>query len=103
MGVRSKLPYEFCEVECVVFHVKLTGADRNIAGIMPIRDIDFTIGQQAAHRRAQKRGVMSTHGSHQEDFAVPWCAARYREMDQVAKRLGQYGFNFNQMIFAIFG
>ncbi len=103
MGVRTQLFYELCQIEGVVFHIELTGADRNIAGIVPISDIDFTIGQQAAHGGAQERGVMSAHGSNQKHLAVPWGAARYGEMDQVAKRLGHYGFDFDQMIFAILG
>jgi|TARA_B100000768_G_scaffold181955_1_gene207727 hypothetical protein len=46
---------------------------------------------------------MPGHRRDQQDLAVTDFAAWNGEVNQIANRFGQNGFNFNQMIFAILG
>ena len=50
MNVGAEMAHEIDEVECVILDVELAGADRNVARILPVGDIDIAIRQQAFDR-----------------------------------------------------
>ena len=46
MGVGAQLPHEIDEVERVVLDVEFPCGNRDVAGVVPVRHIDFTVHQQ---------------------------------------------------------
>ncbi len=83
--VRPQLLHEIDKVEGVVLDIELAFADGNVAGIVPVGDVDFAVGQQGHDRRAQERRVMTGHRRHQQHLAGLLLAALDLEVDQVAE------------------
>jgi hypothetical protein len=88
VGVGAHLAQEIDEVEGVVLDIELARADGDVAGVVPVGDVDVTIGQQAEHRGPQERGVVAGHGRDQKDLAARRRAALDVEADQVAEGAG---------------
>ena len=86
MGVWPHVAHELHQIESVILDIELARADRNVAGIVPIGDIDITIGQQTDDGRAQKRGVMARHWGNQQHLAGHSRAPGNSEVHQIAKR-----------------
>ena len=102
MGVRPQMFHEIDKVEGVILDIEFTFGHGDVARVMPIGDIHLAVDQQRFHGRPQQRGIVARHRCHQQDFARLGFAARYVEMDQVAKGLFDHGFNVDQMVLAIF-
>ncbi len=94
--------HEIDKIEGVVLDIELALRHRNIAGVVPVGDIDLAIGQQRIDRRAQERGVVARHRRHQQHPARFGLAALCLEMDQVAERALDHLLDADGVIAAIF-
>ena len=103
MGIGAEVAHEFDEVEGIVLDVELAGADRNVAGVVPVGDIDIAIGQEADHGFAQKGRVVARHRGHKHNAALAGLAARHAEMDEIAKGFADRRLDADGVILAVFG
>ena len=69
----------------IVVQIEWTVAQRHIAGIAPIGDVNIVVGQQRRHRAAQQGGEMTAHGRRQQNPRIVGARNRTAEMPQLAK------------------
>ena len=102
MGVRAEFFHEVDQIKRVILDIKLAFADRNVAGVVPIGDIDFAVRQQGFHGRAQQCCVVARHRRYQKHLTFATFAPCDREVDEIAERLFDHGFHLNHVVLAIF-
>ena len=67
MRAGPELLHELDEVVDVVVEAEGTGFERNVAGIVPIGDVDVVVGEQGAHRIAQQRREVARQRRHDKN------------------------------------
>ncbi len=63
MGALADRLQELHQVGDVVVEAEPAGAERHVAGIVPVGDVDVVVGEQRAHRAAQERAEMPDRGA----------------------------------------
>ena len=101
MGIRAQMAHELDKVERVILDIELALADRNVAGIVPVGDIDLAIDDQAFHRGSQQRRIVARHRRHQQHLARALAPTRHVEMDQIAEGAFHQRVDPHQMVLAI--
>ena len=102
MGVGTQFAHEVHEVEGVVLNVEFTCRNRDVAGVVPVRHIDFTVPDQTLHGGAQESGVMAGHRGNQQHLARLFLASADLEMDEIAKGALHHIGDFNHVVLAVF-
>ncbi len=65
MRVRAKVAHVIHQIERVIFDIEFSGADWNVAGVVPIGHVKLAIRQERDHGRAQECRIMARHGGDQ--------------------------------------
>ena len=101
MRVGAKFFHEVNEIEGVVLDIKLAFRDGNVAGVVPICDVDLTVADQALYGGAQERGIVARHRGNDQYLAGRFFTACHVKVDQIAKGAFDNFLDFDEVIFAI--
>ena len=101
MGVGAERPHEIDEVEGVILDVELARRHGDVAGVVPVGDIDIRIGQQRGDGGPQQRRVMARHRRDQQHLAGHRRTAADEELHQIAEGLFNHGLDVHQMVGAV--
>ncbi|MPL93310.1 hypothetical protein SDC9_39436 [bioreactor metagenome] len=82
VDVGSEEAHEIDEIEGVILDVELALAHRDVAGVVPVRHVDFTVRQQARHGGAEESRVMARHRGDEEHAAGHLRPALHLEMHE---------------------
>src|SRR5690606_13400605 len=79
MAARTEQVEEVANVIDVVVKFERTLAQRHVAGIPPVGDVDLMVGQHGLHRAAQQSGEMARQGRHDQQLRIPALLAAFAD------------------------
>ena len=101
MGIGAQMADEVHEVQRVILDVELAFRHRDVARIVPVSDIDLTIGQERHDGGAQERRVVPRHRCYEQNLTRQFPPTLDVKMDQTAERAFDQRFDVNEVIPAV--